>query len=149
MAGRYRLGAAVFPQAADGRCPMRRATTRPMLALVPRRRHAMTETTAGRVRAPRAPAPTAVPGATWYGAMVALWSIFFTLLVISPGTLDDVYDWLTGLALVWEVLMWIVLLPWALAYLALESSWANWLQILVVVLIVVVHLSISTPKQTR
>ena len=111
----------------------------------------MTETTAGNVSSStrRAPAPTAVPGATWYGAMVALWSIFFTLLVVSPQTLDHVYDWLTGLAVVWEVLMWILLLPWVLAYLTWESSWEHWVRLVVVVLIVVVRLSVSAPRQWR
>ncbi len=81
--------------------------------------------------------------------MVAVWSIFFTLLVMSPSTLADVYDWLTDLAIVWEVLMWIVLLPWALAYVVWESSWDHWLRVLVVVLIVTFHLSASAPRVRR
>jgi hypothetical protein len=78
--------------------------------------------------------------------MVATWAVFFTLLVVSTETLDDVYGWLTGLAIVWEVLMWIVLLPWALAYVVWDSGWEHWLQVLVVVLIATVHLSISAPR---
>ena len=97
----------------------------------------------------RVPAPTAVPETIWFGAMVALWSTFVTLLVVSPETLADVYDWLTGLAIVWEVVMWILLLPWALAYLAWESSWEHWLRIVIVVLIAIVHLSISAPRSVR
>lgn len=86
------------------------------------------------------------PGAAWFGAMVALWSIFFTLLVVSPETLDDVYAWLTSLAIVWEILMWIVLLPWAVAHVVLESSWAQWLQVALVVLIATVHIAVSQPR---
>ena len=81
--------------------------------------------------------------------MVALWTIFFTLLVVSPETLEDVYDWLTGLPIVWEVLMWIVLLPWALTYVIWESSWEHWLRIVLVVLFAAVHLSICAPRETR
>ncbi|HUF02398.1 MAG TPA: hypothetical protein VMN35_08235 [Gaiellaceae bacterium] len=44
-----------------------------------------------------ASAAQAAPGSAWFGAMVAVWSIFFTLLVVQPETLDDVYDWLRGL----------------------------------------------------
>jgi hypothetical protein len=95
------------------------------------------------------PVPTAVPGATWFGAMVAVWSSFVTLLAASPETLDDAYEWLTGLAIVWEVLMWIVLLPWALAYLVWDSSWEHWVRVLVVVIMAVVHLSISVPRERR
>ena len=97
----------------------------------------------------RAGAAQAAPGSAWFGAMVAVWSIFFTLLVVQPETLDVVYDWLRDLWIVWEVLMWIVLLPWALAHLVLESSWAHWLQIAVVVVIATVHLSISQPRIGR
>ncbi len=81
----------------------------------------------------RKSAPMAAPGSVWFGLMVAVWAVFFTLLAVSPGTLEDAYDWLSGLAIVWEILMWIVLLPWALAYVVWESAWAHWLQVLVVV----------------
>jgi hypothetical protein len=89
------------------------------------------------------------PGAIWFGSMVAIWSIFFTLLIVSPQTLDDAYDWLTGLAIVWEILMWIVLLPWAVTYVVWESAWVDWLRVLVIVLVTVVHLSASAPRVKR
>jgi hypothetical protein len=97
----------------------------------------------------RSAAPTAAPGSVWFGLMVAAWAVFFTLLAVSPETLADAYDWLTGLAIVWEILMWIVLLPWALAYVVWESSWAHWLQVLVVVVIATAHLGISVPRTKR
>src|SRR3970282_2078371 len=78
----------------------------------------MSQTAAHEVRSKHAPRPVA-RGVTFSGLMVAMWSVFVTLLVVSPETLDDAYDWLTGLPIVWEILMWIVLLPWALAYLVL------------------------------
>ena len=97
--------------------------------------------------APRyAPTATQVPGSTFFGLMAGLWGAFVTLLAVSPATLDDAYEWLRGLPVVWEILMWVVTLPWTLAYLAYDSSWAHWLRVLVVVLIVVVHLGISAPK---
>ena len=96
-----------------------------------------------------APAPTQVPGSSFFGLMAGLWGAFVTLLAVSPTTLEDAYDWLRGLPLVWEVLMWIVTLPWTLAYLAYASSWEHWLRVLVVVLIVVVHLGVSAPKATK
>ncbi|MFO7571082.1 MAG: hypothetical protein R6W48_00580 [Gaiellaceae bacterium] len=88
----------------------------------------------------------AVPGATWFGAMVSVWSIFFTLLVVSPETLADAYDWLRGLGPILEVLMWIVTLPWAVAWLAWEASWEHWVRVLVVALLCAVHLVISMPR---
>jgi hypothetical protein len=93
-----------------------------------------------------APATTQVPGSTFFALMAGLWGSFVTLLAVSPSTLDDAYDWLTGLPIVWEILMWIVTLPWTIAYLVYDSSWEHWLRVLVVAFIVVVHLSIAAPK---
>jgi hypothetical protein len=81
--------------------------------------------------------------------MAGLWGSFVTLLAVSPGTLDDAYDWLRGLPLVWELLMWIVTLPWTVAYLAYEADWAHWLRVLVVALIVTFHLSACAPRASR
>lgn len=88
-------------------------------------------------------------GSTFFAAMAALWGAFVTLLAVSPATLDDAYDWLTGLPVVWEILMWIVTLPWTVSYLVYGSSWEQWLRVLVIALIVVVHLSISAPRAPR
>jgi hypothetical protein len=66
----------------------------------------------------------AVQGLPWFTLMVALWSSFVTLLAASPETLEEVWNWLEGLVLVWEILMWIVFLPWAVAYAIWESSWS-------------------------
>jgi hypothetical protein len=91
--------------------------------------------------------PKAAPGTTFFGLMAATWSVFFTLLAASPETLADVYDWLTGLALVWEIVMWIVLLPWAVTYVVWESSWDQWLRVALLVLFGLVHLAVSAPRQ--
>ncbi|HLE99351.1 MAG TPA: hypothetical protein VI540_05585 [Gaiellaceae bacterium] len=106
----------------------------------------MSQIAAHDTRSKRVSAPAAAPGSAWFGLMVATWSAFVTLLAASPETLADVYDWLTGLAIVWEILMWIVLLPWALAYVVWESSWDHWLRVVVVALVAIVHLSISAPR---
>jgi hypothetical protein len=108
----------------------------------------MTETTHD-TGSRRVAAPAVVPGTTWFAAMVAMWSAFVTLLASSPQTLADVYDWLTGLALVWEIVMWILLLPWALAYVVWESSWDRWLSVLIVVLVAAAHLLLSAPRSKR
>jgi hypothetical protein len=96
-----------------------------------------------------APAVKPVPGTTFFGLMAAAWSSFVTLLAVSPETLADFHDWITGLALVLEILLWILVLPWALAYWAWESSWEQWARVVVVVLIAGVHLAITTPRVRR
>lgn len=95
------------------------------------------------------PVPKQVPGSTFFALMAGLWGSFVTLLAVSPSTLDDAYDWLTGLPIVWEILMWIVTLPWTVAYLVYDSSWEHWLRVLVVALVILVHLGITAPKASR
>lgn len=92
---------------------------------------------------------SAVPGSVFFAVMAGLWGSFVTLLSVSPETLDDAYGWLTELPLMWEILMWIVTLPWTLAYLAYASSWEHWLRVGLVGLIVAVHLAVSAPRAER
>jgi hypothetical protein len=95
------------------------------------------------------PVPTQAPGSAFLALMAGLWGAFVTLLAVSPSTLDDAYEWLGGLPIVWEVLMWLVTLPWTVAYLVYETSWEHWLRVLVVGLIVAVHLSVCAPRTAR
>lgn len=93
--------------------------------------------------------PSPVPGTTWFGAMVAVWSTLITLLIVSPETLEDMWDWIVGLPLVAEIAMWIAVLPWALAYVIADSTWDQWLRVLVVGLVAAAHLIVSAPRQKR
>jgi hypothetical protein len=90
--------------------------------------------------------PTQAPGSAFLALMAGLWGAFVTLLAVSPETLADAYDWLTGLPLVWEILMWLLTLPWTVAYLVYETSWQHWVRVLVVALIVTVQLSVCAPR---
>jgi hypothetical protein len=94
-------------------------------------------------------APLQAPGSAFFALMAGLWGSFVTLLAVSPKTLDDAYDWLRGLALVWEILVWILTLPWTVAYLVYETTWQHWVRVLVVALIVTVHLSACAPRTRR
>ena len=67
-------------------------------------------------------------GVVVFGGVVALWTAFFVLALASPATLDDAWAWLRGLPLVLELGMWLVALPWALALAVWQSSWADWVQ---------------------
>ena len=109
----------------------------------------MSDTAVQKPAAKRAAVPQPVPGTTFFGLMVAAWTTFVTLLAVSPETLADFHDWIRELALVWEILMWILVLPWALAYWAWESSWEHWARVLAVALIAGVQLTITTPRVPR
>ena len=109
----------------------------------------MTQIAVEKCDAKRVAVPKPVQGSTFFGAMAALWGAFVTLLAVSPTTLDDAYDWLRGLPVVWEMLMWIATLPWTVAFLIYESDWQHWARVLVVALIVTVHLSMCAPRVRR
>jgi hypothetical protein len=109
----------------------------------------MTQVAVEKCEAKRVAVPKPAQGSTFFGVMAGLWGAFVTLLAVSPATLDDAYDWLRGLPLVWEILMWIVTLPWTIAYLVYESSWQHWVRVLVVALVAAVHLSVCAPRIRR
>jgi hypothetical protein len=97
----------------------------------------------------RVAVPTQAPGSAFFAVMAGLWGSFVTLLAVSPGTLDSAYDWLRELPIVWEILMWILTLPWTVAYLAYETSWEHWVRVLLVALVVTVHLGACAPRAPR
>jgi hypothetical protein len=90
--------------------------------------------------------PMQAPGSAFFALMAGLWGAFVTLLAVSPSTLDDAYSWLRDLPIVWELLMWLLTLPWTVAYLLYETDWTHWLRVVVVALIVTVHLSVCAPR---
>jgi hypothetical protein len=93
--------------------------------------------------------PSQAPGSVFFALMAGLWGSFVTLLAVSPVDLDDAYDWLRQLPVVWEILLWILTLPWTVAYLVYETSWQHWVRVVLIALIVAVHLSVCTPRTPR
>jgi hypothetical protein len=88
-------------------------------------------------------------GVVWFTFMVGMWSAFSTLLLASPETLDDIWDWLTDLPLALEILMWIAILPWALALAVWEADWSDWLTYLVIALLGLGWTLVSKPRVKR
>jgi hypothetical protein len=95
-----------------------------------------------------APAPDVqgLQGVTWFALMIGVWSAFFTLLAAAPDSLADAWHWLTGLPLAAEVAMWVLLLPLALALAVWQSSWQEWLRLLVVAVLAAGWTIVSTPR---
>jgi hypothetical protein len=107
----------------------------------------MSQIAVEKTRARCMPAARPAQGSTFFAAMAAVWGAFVTLLAVSPATLDDAYDWLRALPIVWEILMWIVTLPWTVSYLVYGSSWEHWLRVAVVALVAIVQLGASAPRR--
>lgn len=79
-----------------------------------------------------------------------VWLIFFGLLIFSPGTLDDIWNWVQDLATVWQVLVWLLTLPYMVALAIWESDWQTWLRILLVVLIALFWTGLTnSPKPAK
>jgi hypothetical protein len=93
--------------------------------------------------------PMQAPGSVFLAFMAGIWGAFVALLAASPATLVDAYDWLRGLPLAWEALMWLLTLPWTVAYLVYETGWEHWVRVVIVALIVTVHLGICAPRVPR
>ena len=109
----------------------------------------MTEITVERARSRSVPVPMQAPGSAFLALIAGTWGAFVALLAVSPATLDDAYDWLRELPLVWEALMWLLTLPWTVGYLVYETAWEHWLRVAIVTVIVTVHLGCCTPRAPR
>ena len=109
----------------------------------------MSEVAVERAGKRSAPVATQAPGSVFLALMAGIWGAFVALLAASPATLADAYDWLRGLPLVWEALMWLLTLPWTVAYLVYEGGWEHWVRVVIVALIVTVHLGICAPRVPR
>jgi hypothetical protein len=109
----------------------------------------MSQIAVDRAEGKPAAVPMQAPGSAFFALMAGLWGSFVTLLAVSPETLDDAYDWLRELPILWEILMWILTLPWTVAYLVYESSWQHWVRVLLVALVVTVHLGAGAPRTPR
>jgi hypothetical protein len=84
-----------------------------------------------------------------FGVVVGLWVAFFVLAAASPGTLDDVWAWLRDLPLLLEVGMWVLALPWALSLAVWQSSWADWVQTVLIACFAIGWTLAFFPRATR
>ncbi len=85
----------------------------------------------------------------WFGLMTGSWLAFAVLAVTSEDTLADIWDWVGGLPLVLEVLVWVLTLPWMLALAVWESAWSDAARLLVVVAIATAWTLMSIPRPSH
>lgn len=64
-----------------------------------------------------------------------VWIVFFVLMIFSPETLTDVWEWVQERNDALQVVLWLLTLPYMLALAIWESDWASWLRITLVVTI--------------
>ena len=96
-----------------------------------------------------APHPRARPsiGAyLWFAGMVGLWTAFGIVALVSVEKLGDLWGWVTGLPLVAEIVVWIAALPWVLGLWVSQTSWPEWLRILLILCFAVGWTLVSIPR---
>ena len=85
----------------------------------------------------------------WFGLMIASWLAFAVFAVTFEDTLADIWDWVGGLPLVLEMLVWLLTLPWMLALAVWESDWSDPARLLVVLAIATAWTVMSIPRSSR
>jgi hypothetical protein len=67
---------------------------------------------------------------------VATWVVLGILMIVSPGTIDEMWTWFGAQSTLLQVVAWIALLPVMIAVAVLRTTWELWLRIGVLVLCV-------------
>lgn len=91
-------------------------------------------------------APTQARPSTWapprwlamavWTFFVATWVVLGIVMIVSPGTIDEVWTWFGAQSTLLQVVAWIALLPVMIAVAVLRTAWELWLRIGVLVLCV-------------
>lgn len=81
-----------------------------------------------------------------FGIFLILWFAFGVALIFNQGALDSVWQWLTSVPIILQVILWVVFLPITLGLWIWESDWELWLRLLMIIVIAVVNISVLSPK---
>jgi hypothetical protein len=81
----------------------------------------------------------------WFAWVAVLWVVFFALLLTDR--LDAVWDWIVGLPLVAEIVVWVVFFPWVLGTFVWTRDWTDWLRLALVVLFAVGWTLVAIPRK--
>ena len=79
--------------------------------------------------------------------VVILWITFGAALAVNRGALDTAWYWLLGRWLPLQAVVWVLLLPWALALWVWESAWPIWLRLLLVAGLAVANVYVFYPRR--
>lgn len=98
----------------------------------------------------RTPARTPAAGpAPLFAVFLILWLAFVAALIFNPGALDSVWNWLTALPLVLQIVAWVLFLPVTLGLWIWESDWALWLRLALVIVIAVGNIATFSPRPRK
>lgn len=89
--------------------------------------------------------PTRIP-ATAFGLVVGLWAVFAATVLLDPAQLERWWDTLRTLPLIPQAVGWIALFPWVIATLIWITSWALWVRVALIGIIVLATLVGFSPR---
>jgi hypothetical protein len=81
-----------------------------------------------------------------FGVFAALWVAFGYALVASQGSLDRTYEWLRGLPLIAQAVVWLLTLPVAIGLWVWETSWPLLVRLTLVIGIGAWNLAVFFPR---
>lgn len=85
----------------------------------------------------------------WFAVMVGGFAAFWSLAVTSPETIDRAWSHVRNLPLLAEGAVWVIAFPLVLSLAVWESSWAEWVRILLVTSFTITWSLLFYPKQSR
>lgn len=81
-----------------------------------------------------------------FGICVVLWILFAAALIFDQSALDSAWNWLTGLPLLVQLVVWVMLLPITLGLWIWEADWALWTRVLLIIALGVGNLATFDPR---
>lgn len=106
-------------------------------------------TTTATRRPARAPAPPGLFAYFSFAIMVAGWTAFALALLVSQGSLDDVWTAVRDLPLVPELAVWLVGFPFLLGLAIWESGWDETLRLTLLTLVMIAYTLMFVPRERR
>jgi hypothetical protein len=98
-------------------------------------------------RAPEARKHASLGAYVWFIGVAGLWTAFGVVALLSTERLADLWNWVVGLPLVAEIVVWIAFFPWVLGLWVSQTSWPEWLRILLVASFAIGWTLVSIPRR--
>ena len=106
-------------------------------------------TTSATRRPTRAPAPPGNFAYFSFTIMITGWTLFAIALLVSQGTLDDVWNAVRDLPLIPELAVWLVGFPFLLGLAVWESAWDPTVRGTLLTLVMVAYTLMFVPRERR
>jgi len=79
--------------------------------------------------------------------MVGLWGAFIALAFASPHTLNSIWHWAGGLPLAFQIVAWVLFLPWMIGLLVWHADWSFAARMAVIVVLALGWSAMSFPRK--